>query len=316
MAILVTGGAGFIGSHLCESLLTLTTDRILCCDNFDPFYDISLKKKNLSPLLNNPRFRFIEADIRNPDAMDKIFSDEKITEVVHLAAKAGVRPSIQDPLGYVDTNIHGTVVLLELAKKYKISKFLFASSSSVYGNNQKVPFSETDNVDTPISPYAATKKAGELLCFNYHHLYQIPIVCLRFFTVYGPRQRPEMAIHKFARLMQQGREIPLYNYGKCHRDYTYVTDIVDGILTIFKRDFTYDVVNLGESATTTTLELIALLEQNLGVTAKTVLLPPEPGDVDITYADIERAKSRYGYAPKIPIALGIEKFSAWVKLGL
>jgi UDP-glucuronate 4-epimerase len=311
MNILVTGGAGFIGSHLCETLLKDKNNKIICLDNFNDYYDPEIKKNNIQSLSTNNSFIIYQADILDTEKLAKIFEKEKIDTIIHLAARAGVRPSIEEPMLYQKVNIEGTLNLLEAAKKYKIKKLLFASSSSVYGNNKKVPFSETDNVDYPVSPYAATKKAGELLCYNYHHLYQIPIVCLRFFTVYGPRQRPEMAIHKFTRLITENKEIPVFNNGNCLRDFTYIDDIIQGITNILKSDFTFDIVNLGESATTKTIDLIKLIENALGKKAKLKMLPAQPGDVEKTFADITRAKEKYGYNPEFPIDKGIDRFIKW-----
>ena len=233
MRALVTGAAGFIGSHLCERLLGDGWS-VAGVDNFDDFYDPQIKRRNISECLTDKNFHFIEADIRDGAAVDEAVVDN-VQVIVHLAAKAGVRPSIAGPLLYADVNVNGTMVLLEAAKKYKVDKFIFASSSSVYGNNEKVPFSEDDNVDFPISPYAATKKAGELICHTYHHLHEMSITCLRFFTVYGPRQRPDLAIHKFARLIERGRPIPVYGDGSMMRDFTYIDDIIDGTVAAINR---------------------------------------------------------------------------------
>ncbi len=233
MKVLITGAAGFIGSHFCERLLG-DGCTVIGLDNFDDFYDPQIKRRNISGCLKNKNFQLIEADIRDSTAMDEAVGDG-VEIIVHLAARAGVRPSIAQPLLYSDVNINGTMVLLQAAAKHKTAKFIFGSSSSIYGNNEKVPFSEDDNVDFPISPYAATKKAGELICHTYHHLYGIVITCLRFFTVYGPRQRPDLAIHKFAKLIEQGKPIPIYGDGTMMRDFTYIDDIIDGTVAAMQK---------------------------------------------------------------------------------
>lgn len=243
--ILVTGAAGFIGSHLCERLIS-QEDFVIGLDNFDSFYNRKIKESNIQNLLKSDKFKLVEGDIRKSDCVDSICKKD-IDVIVHLAAKAGVRPSIEDPLSYSDVNINGTMVMLEAAKKFNIEKFIFASSSSVYGNNKKVPFSEVDNVDNPISPYAATKKAGELICYTYHNLYKINISCLRFFTVYGPRQRPDLAIHKFAKLIAAGKSIPVFGDGSMMRDFTFIDDIIDGVMAAIKKCSGYEIYNLGES---------------------------------------------------------------------
>jgi len=314
MNILVTGGAGFIGSHLCDKFIETTPHNVICLDNFNHFYNPLIKRANIKTLMQNKRFILIEGDILDLELLKQLFAQYQFDTVVHLAARAGVRPSIEEPLLYQKVNIEGTLNLLECARLYQTKKFLFASSSSVYGNNKKVPFSETDFVDHPISTYAATKKAGELLAYNYHHIYGLPITCLRFFTVYGPRQRPEMAIHKFTRLIAENKEIPVFNEGKCLRDYTYIDDIISGIMAIFHSEkINYDVVNLGESQTTSTLELIKMIETELGVKAKLNLMPEQSGDVEQTFADISHAKEHYHYNPKVLINEGIKKFVQWWK---
>jgi UDP-glucuronate 4-epimerase len=311
MRILVTGGAGFIGSHLCEALLARPHTEVICIDNFNDFYDPKIKRQNVALCLSDDRFRLYEMDILDTEGMSALFARHSFDAIIHLAAYAGVRPSIAHPLLYGEVNVMGTIGLLELAKTHGVKKILYASSSSVYGNNTKVPFSEADNVDFPVSPYAATKKAGELLCYNYHYLYNLSVACLRFFTVYGPRQRPEMAIHKFAQLIRDGKPIPVYNHGKCLRDYTYISDIIDGILHILDADFSYDIVNLGESQPISTLDLITLLEGAMRKKARIELLPAQPGDVEKTYADISKAKALYHYRPQFPIARGIVEFVNW-----
>jgi UDP-glucuronate 4-epimerase len=311
MKVLITGAAGFIGSHLSERLLAGGWD-VVGVDNFDDFYDPEIKRRNIMKCLENSRFRLIEADIRDANAMNKALGDG-VDVIVHLAAKAGVRPSIEQPLLYTDVNINGTMVLLEAAKEHKIDKFIFASSSSIYGNNKKVPFSEEDNVDFPISPYAATKKAGELLCHTYYHLFGLSITCLRYFTVYGPRQRPDLAIHKFAKLIEQGKTIPVYGDGSMMRDFTYIDDIIDGTTAAIERCEGFNIYNLGESRPITVNDLIAEIENALGKKAMREQLPPQPGDVERTYADVTKAAKDLGYKPSTSIQDGLKKFTTWLR---
>jgi len=263
--ILVTGGAGFIGSHLCERLLS-EGSRVICFDNFDSFYDPNIKIQNAERISKKfpDRFELVTGDIRNPEHLKEIFKKNQINFVVHLAARAGVRPSIANPLLYQDVNIRGTTLLLEACKEHEIKNLIFASSSSVYGENQRIPFTEKDLDIQPISPYGATKRAGELLCYSYHHLYGMNIACLRIFTAYGPRQRPEMAIHKFTRLIDQDGKIPIYGDGSSRRDYTYIDDLIDGILAAIRHHKGFEIYNLGESQTTSLMELIKLIEGALG----------------------------------------------------
>ncbi len=313
MNILITGAAGFIGSHLCEALIK--EHEIVGLDNFCDFYDIKIKRNNLLKLAKYDNFQIIKADIRNQSELEDIFSHHKFDFVIHLAAMAGVRPSIADPVLYTEVNINGTVNLLEQCKKHGIKKFIFASSSSVYGNNKKVPFAESDSVDLPISPYAATKKTGELICHTYHHLENISMVVLRFFTVYGPRQRPDLAIHKFARKILSNEVIPVFGNGTTKRDYTYIDDIIDGILKSI--DFVnngccYEIFNLGESKTISLSKMIKTIENALGKTARKEILPVQPGDVDQTFADISKAKKLLGYKPKTNFKNGIDKFVDWL----
>ena len=311
MKALVTGAAGFIGSHLCERLLAENWS-VVGVDNFDDFYDPQIKRRNINDSLKNKNFQLIEADIRDRAAMDKATSDG-VDIIVHLAAKAGVRPSIEQPLLYADVNVNGTTVLLEAAKENKVSKFIFGSSSSVYGNNEKVPFSEDDNVDFPISPYAATKKACELICHTYHHLYGIDITCLRYFTVYGPRQRPDLAIHKFAKLIEQGKPIPVYGDGTMSRDFTYIDDIINGTIAAMQKCSGYSIYNLGESQPITVNDLIIEIEKALGKKAVKEHLPPQPGDVERTYANITKAAKDLGYNPSTTIQDGLAKFTNWLR---
>ena len=313
MKVLITGAAGFIGSHLCERLLG-DGCAVGGVDNFDDFYDPQIKHRNISGCLKEKNFHLIEADIRDHKAMDRAIG-AGVDVIVHLAARAGVRPSIAQPVLYADVNINGTMVLLEAAKKYDIDKFIFASSSSVYGNNEKVPFSEEDNVDFPISPYAATKKAGELICHTYHHLCGISITCLRFFTVYGPRQRPDLAIHKFARLIEENKPVPVFGDGSMMRDFTYIDDIIDGTVAAIEKCDGYNVYNLGESQPIAVNDLIAEIENALGRKAVKEYCPLQPGDVERTYADVTKAAKDLGYKPSTPIQAGLAKFTTWLRQG-
>lgn len=312
MRFLVTGGAGFIGSHLSESLLN-DSNRIVCLDNFDPYYDPVIKYRNIKNIKDHPKFELIEGDILNWELLSQLFKNNHFDVVVHLAARAGVRPSIQNPRLYQKVNFEGTTNLLELSCKHEVSKFIFASSSSVYGNNKKVPFSEDDSVDQPISPYAATKKACELIAHTFYSLYNLPVTCLRFFTVYGPRQRPDMVIHKFTRLIDEGKEIPVFGDGKSRRDYTYISDIIGGILNSIEQCNDFNIFNLGESKTIELNSLIKLIEKGLNKKAKIKRLPEQLGDMKVTYADINKAKKGLGYRPSFSIEEGIEKFIHWYR---
>jgi UDP-glucuronate 4-epimerase len=312
MNCLVTGGAGFIGSHLCEYLLA-KGHAVVTIDSFNDYYDPRIKRRNLEPLRNRPGFTLIEADILNMERLHSVFNDFTFDAVIHLAARAGVRPSIAQPLLYEQVNVQGTLHLLEMARQFEVPRFIFGSSSSVYGENRKVPFSEEDPVDNPISPYAATKKAGELICYTYHHLYGIKVSCLRFFTVYGPRQRPDMAIHKFTQLIAAGQKVPMYGDGTTKRDYTFYTDIIDGIYRSLEHCSAYHIYNLGESRTVELRTLIDLISKNLGKEARIERLPMQPGDVPITYADISRVQRELGYRPQVDIEQGIHKFVEWFK---
>jgi len=311
--VLITGGAGFIGSHLVDHLMAEGGWRVTVVDDFDDFYDPAIKRENIRAWLANPNFKLVEADIRNQSALAEAF-ETSFDCIVHLAARAGVRPSLKEPRLYVETNINGTLNLLELARAHGVKQFVFGSSSSVYGLNAKVPFSEDDPIINPISPYAATKAGGELLCHSYAHLYDMRIVCLRFFTVYGARQRPDLAIHKFARLITAGRPIPVFGDGTTRRDYTYIDDIVAGVRAAMNYDQSnYEVINLGESRTVELRELISLLEKNLDRHAEIDRQPLQPGDVTQTFADIARARRLLGYNPETQIEQGIEKFVAWFR---
>jgi UDP-glucuronate 4-epimerase len=281
-------------------------------DNFDDFYDPQVKRSNIEDCLRSRQFKLVEADIRDSAAMNKA-AGEGADVIVHLAAKAGVRPSIAQPAIYADVNVNGTVMLLEAAKKNDIKKFVFASSSSVYGNNKKVPFSEDDNVDFPISPYAATKKAGELICHTYHHLSGMAITCLRYFTVYGPRQRPDLAIHKFTRLIEGGKAIPVYGDGSMTRDFTYIDDIINGTVAAIEKCAGYNIYNLGESRPITVSALIGEIEKAVGKKAKIERLPLQPGDVERTYADVTKAHRDLGYNPNTEISVGLKRFVEWLR---
>lgn len=336
MTYLVTGGSGFIGSHLIEKLLK-EGHSVINIDNFDDFYDYKIKIKNtLASLEKNIDFEFSEKendiqnlisisksesytlyfqDIRDQNGLEKIFQNHQIDLIIHLAALAGVRPSIERPLEYEEVNVRGTMNLWELCNQFGIKKFICASSSSVYGNNEKIPFCETDNVDQPISPYAATKKSGEILGHVYHSLYGIDMIQLRFFTVYGPRQRPDLAIHKFTKLISENKEIPFYGDGNTARDYTYIDDIIDGMLKsidyLEKNSDIYEIINLGESEVVTLSEMLSEIEKNLNKTAIRKILPLQPGDVQKTSADITKARNLIGYKPTTNFQNGTKKFVEW-----
>jgi len=322
--ILITGGAGFIGSNLIDKLLE-QNNKIITIDNFDNYYNPQIKEKNILEIRENMKkldidekyFKLYRGDIRNKDNLRIIFIENKIDLIIHLAAMAGVRSSIINPEYYYEVNVMGTLNLLDTIKEKRIKKFIFASSSSIYGNNQKIPFSEDDIVDNPISPYAASKKAGELLCYTYHHLYDIDVACLRIFTAYGPRQRPDLAIHKFIKLFLQNKSIPFYGNGNTERDYTYIDDVVDGIVKtiiwIKKNKNKYEIFNLGSSRTISITEMIKTIEEVLNKKANLKKLPMQPGDVNRTYADIKKAKKILNYNPKIVFKEGIKKFIEWIK---
>ena len=313
MNFLVTGGAGFIGSHVCERLLD-EGHAVASLDDLNPFYDIAVKQRNLRDLqkLAKP-FAFVKGDLLDVLALEEVFEHGPFDQIIHLAARAGVRPSLEDPALYQRVNVEGTVQLLEAARAHGVRKVILASSSSVYGVNSRLPFSESDPVFSPISPYAASKLACEALGHVYHHVYGFDVAMLRFFTVYGPRQRPDLAIHKFASLMREGEPIPVFGDGSAARDYTYIDDIVDGVMGCTRNEFGYEVFNLGESQTTTLSRLIELLESALGVRAKIDRRAPQPGDVPATYADITKAAARLGYAPKTKIEEGIPRFVEWFR---
>lgn len=323
--IAVTGGAGFIGSHLCEALL-LSGNKVINIDSFSDFYDPSIKRNNVKETLefierhklHEDCYKVEEGDIRDFEFLSSVFEENQVDTIVHLAACAGVRPSIQNPVLYTDVNINGTLNLLEISKRYNLKSFVFASSSSVYGNNSKVPFSEDDVVDFPISPYAATKKAGELLCHTYYSLYDINMACLRFFTVYGPRQRPDLAIHKFTQHISEGLPIPYFGDGSSERDYTYIEDIIDGVTKavewVSEGKGKYEVFNLGESSTITLNRMVEAIEHAVGNKAEINKMPMQPGDVNCTFADVSKAKKVLGYNPRWHFEDGIRKFVDWYKI--
>ncbi|MFT4692935.1 MAG: SDR family NAD(P)-dependent oxidoreductase [Verrucomicrobiia bacterium] len=313
MNFLVTGGAGFIGSHVCERLLN-DGHSVCAFDDLNNFYSPAIKQRNIGDIQSLAKpFTFVHGDLTDKDAVEELFASEQFDQVIHLAARAGVRPSLQEPALYQRVNVEGTVNLLEAGRARNVKKFTIASSSSVYGVNSKIPFSESDPISKTISPYAASKLAGEALGHVYHHVYGMDIAMLRFFTVYGPRQRPDLAIHKFARLISEGKQIPVFGDGSTARDYTYVTDTLQGILACTKKEFGFDVFNLGESQTVKLSYLIELIEKALGKEANIDRQEMQPGDVPITFADISKAREKLGYNPEIKIEEGIPKFVEWFK---
>lgn len=313
MNFLVTGGAGFIGFHVCDRLLR-EGHAVWAFDDLNDFYEPQLKRANLRDLQALARpFEFVHGDLTDAAAVEELLAGAKFDQVIHLAARAGVRPSLEAPALYQRVNVEGTVNVLEAARRAGVKKFILASSSSVYGVNAKVPFCETDPIFTPISPYAASKLACEAIGHVYHHLYGLDIVMLRFFTVYGPRQRPDLAIHKFARLIHAGQGVPVFGDGSTARDYTYISDILDGVLACTRREFGYEIFNLGESQTVKLHHLIELLENALNQKARIQRLPPQPGDVPLTCADIAKAQAQLGYAPRVKIDRGIPLFVEWFK---
>jgi UDP-glucuronate 4-epimerase len=311
MKCVVTGAAGFIGSHVVDRLLEQGHE-VVGVDNFDDFYDPAIKWNNLKGALEHSSFRLVEADIRDQDAMDDAFAGADT--VLHFAAKAGVRPSIEDPRGYQDVNVGGTVSVLEACRHNGVKNVIFASSSSVYGNNQKTPFTESDPVDHPISPYAASKKAAELMCHTWHALWGLDITCLRYFTVYGPRQRPDLAIHKFARLGMQGKAVPFFGDGSMARDYTYFGDIVDGTMAALNTNSGagYRIINLGSDLPIRLDSLVDAIGKAVGVEIEKDVMPAPAGDVDITWADLSMAKKELGYTPRMPLDEGLKRFVSWL----
>ena len=316
MNFLVTGGAGFIGSHVCERLL-LSGHSVWAYDDLNDFYDPQIKKRSVRELQSLAKpFEFIYGELNDLSALRELFGSVKFDQVIHLAARAGVRPSLEEPALYQRVNVEGTVNLLEAGRRAKVRKFIIASSSSVYGVNSKVPFSEGDPIFQPISPYAASKLACEALGHVYHHVYGLDIVMLRFFTVYGPRQRPDLAIHKFARLLEAGQPVPVFGDGSTARDYTYITDTLAGILACTEREFGYEIYNLGESETVTLNRLLELLEAALGKKAVIERKPPQPGDVPLTCANVSKARAQLNYQPKVKIEQGIPLFVEWFRQSL
>ncbi len=316
MNILITGGAGFIGSKVLEQLIN-QGNTLYCVDNFNDYYDPAIKRRNIEALRDHPQFHLIEEDICDYDRLDPVFREGNVEVIVHLAARAGVRPSIENPLLYQRINNEGTQVIFELARKYGVKHVIAASSSSVYGNNDSVPFKESDPVDYAISPYAATKKANEVMGHVYHALYDINMVFLRFFTVFGPGQRPDLAIHKFTKMIDEAITIPFYGDGTSARDYTYIDDIVDGVLRAIDYSLNhtdvYEVINLGNSYPVTLSTMLNTIERVMGKKATIDQQPMPPGDVDQTYADISKAKRLLGYEPKTGFEEGIETFIKWYK---
>ncbi|MBL8694603.1 MAG: GDP-mannose 4,6-dehydratase [Planctomycetes bacterium] len=316
MEILVTGGAGFIGSHLTERLLG-RGDSVVVFDNFNDFYDPALKEHNVASIQaaaqrpGSGTFALVRGDLRERAALESCVRSRPFDAVVHLAAMAGVRPSVKDPVLYDQVNCIGTLHLLEAMRARPEIRLIFGSSSSVYGANTKVPFAETDPLERMVSPYAVSKRSGELYAACFHQLYGIPITCLRFFTVYGPRQRPEMAIAKFAALIEQGKDLPIYGDGSTRRDYTYVDDILDGIVRAIDRCSGFEIYNLGESSTVELRRLVDVLAQAIGKPAHVKHLPPEPGDVPLTYADVSKARTQLGYEPRTTIEDGVARYVEW-----
>jgi UDP-glucuronate 4-epimerase len=308
--ILVTGAAGFIGSHVSERLLE-RGDTVVGVDNFDPYYDRSIKERNVAAAKRSANFHFVEADLNDETALNNLFALLRPQRVVHLAGKGGVRPSIQDPISYVRANIQGTVSLLRACERSPVEHFLFASTSTVYGETPKVPFVETDSTDRPVAPYAASKKAGEVLLYTYHQLLKMPATVLRFFTVFGPRQRPDLAINKFVRLIEAGEPIPFYGDGTTSRDYTFVSDTVSGIVAAMDNPDGYQTYNLGRSDPVSLKEMVETIERVLGKKAIINRLPEQPGDLRATFADITRARERLGYEPQVEFEEGIRRFVEW-----
>jgi UDP-glucuronate 4-epimerase len=312
MKILVTGGAGFIGFHVAKALAE-RGDKVVVIDNFNDYYDVSLKKSRAAILKKIRNITIAKSDISDMKAMERIFGKHKFDKICHLAGQPGVRYSIENPLAYEKANSLGTLVILEMARKSGIKDFVFASSSSVYGNNKKVPFSEDDNVDNPVSLYAATKKSCELIAYCYHHLYGINCTGLRFFTVYGPWGRPDMAYFKFTKNITEDKPIDVYAGGGIKRDFTYIDDIRDGVIKCIDKPFPFEIINLGNNKPVDVLTFLGLIEQNLGKKAKRNMLPPQPGDVDMTFADVSKAKRLLDWEPKTSIEEGMKKFVEWYK---
>jgi len=310
--LLITGGAGFIGSHLADRRLA-KGDRVVVLDDFNDFYDPALKRGNVAAHAGNRAYRLVEGDIRDGALLQRLFEQESFDTVLHLAARAGVRPSLTQPVLYEDVNVVGTLRLLEAAIVRGKPRFLFASSSSVYGINSGLPFSEEDSITRPISPYAATKRAAELHVFTFHHLHGLEAVCLRFFTVYGPRQRPEMAITRFIRCLEEGRPIPFYGDGGSRRDYTYIEDIVDGVEAALSAPLSFEIINLGGAHPVTLADLVRALESATGKTAILDRQPDQPGDVPATYAAVEKAQRLLGFRARVPLEEGLRRSVEWYR---
>jgi len=310
--LLITGGAGFIGSHLADRRLA-KGDRVVVLDDFNDYYDPALKRANVAPHHGHPRYRLVEGDIRDRALVFRLFAEERFDAVLHLAARAGVRPSLAQPVLYEEVNCVATWHLLEAAVAYGKPRFVFASSSSVYGINSKLPFSEEDPIERPISPYATTKRAGELQVFNAHHLHDLPAICLRFFTVYGPRQRPEMAIARFIRCIETGSPIPFYGDGSSRRDYTYIDDITDGVEAALQSSLPFEIVNLGGAHPVTLAELVAAIERATGRTARLERQAVPPGDVPVTFAAVARAERLLGFRARVPLDEGLRRSVSWFR---
>lgn len=310
--VLLTGAAGFIGSYTAEALLA-RGDEVVGLDNFDAGYSSEVKRRNVRTALAHPCYTAVEGDLRSASTLQQAFCLGPFNAVIHLAARAGVRPSLEDPATYSDNNVTGTALMLEAARRQGVGHFVFASSSSVYGARSAAPFRESDPVDVPASPYAATKRAGELLAATFHHLYGLPTTGLRFFTVYGPRQRPDMAIHRFTRQIDAGAEVQVYGNGLSERDYTFVDDVVDGVLRALDRPHGYRVYNLGTNRTVSLMRLVELISACLDREPRIVRLPDQPGDVPLTYADISLARSELGYEPATSLEEGIAAFIDWYR---
>lgn len=312
MKVLITGGAGFIGSHTTEALLK-RGDEVVCLDNFNDYYDPNRKRKNVAHFRGSKGYALYEADIRDAPALEEIFAREKVDKVLHIAAMAGVRYSLQRPALYAQVNVEGTVNVLECARRFGVREFIFASSSSVYGARSQAPFREDDPVERPISPYAATKRAAELLVYTYHHLYGLKCTILRFFTVYGPWGRPDMAPYLFTKAIYEGTELFMFGNGTSRRDYTYIDDIVSGVVAALDSGLDFEIINLGNSQTVGLRDFIALLEELLGRKARIVPLPEQPGDVPLTCADITKARRLLGYEPSTSVREGMALFIEWYR---
>jgi UDP-glucuronate 4-epimerase len=314
MRLLITGGAGFIGSHLADRRLA-RGDRVVVLDDFNDFYDPAAKRRNVAPHLPNPSYRLVEGDIRDRDLVARLFAEEPFDAVIHLAARAGVRPSLADPVLYEDVNVVGTLRLLEAAVASGTPRFLFASSSSVYGVSSKLPFSEEDPIAQPVSPYAATKRGAELHAFAFHHLHGLKAVCLRFFTVYGPRQRPEMAIARFIRCLEEGRPVPFFGDGGSRRDYTYIDDIADGVEAALAAQSDFEIINLGGARPVTLSDLVCAIEAATGKKAVLDRRPDQPGDVPVTFADVRKAERLLGFKARVSLEEGLRRSVEWYRQG-